>query len=248
MKQYRILYFFVLSCALLSCQKDPSFAYPEIESFEARILVDQRVWLSAHINPMKPTQAMGFCMDTTPNPLMYINQIYARRNHTVGVYGNLVDRPHYFRPWATNAYGYVYGNTITISDFNQTYTGFHEGISHNTIDDGYHAQQVFDSVSAPMLINSRYIINAYSATTRLYLSFKSLMQGAYVANTGGKVAHVSDVIAEISMDGQTYRVNPAELIELQMVNATQWKINIPEASWETKEGLVFELKTHFQTP
>lgn len=121
-----VYYLLVISVLIVvnSCRKalkDVNDYVPEIKTVSATIQTDGTLLLLGEIvsEGDAAIEYTGFCYATSTNPNMVSNQIMVTTNGT-----NFsatfpcsyfdIDSVYYFRSWATNRYGYSYGNTISL--------------------------------------------------------------------------------------------------------------------------------------
>jgi hypothetical protein len=123
---------FAFSCRKAKNMKD---YYPDVNTVSATVNQDGGVDVQATIVSAgdAPIGYAGFCMDTVPDPKMLSNQVVlsglSGKDFTI-TYDNLSTtlpyknfdpkKTYYFRSWATNANGYTYGNTISLSNIKGT--------------------------------------------------------------------------------------------------------------------------------
>ena len=250
-KTYLFSILFVASFIFNSCEKGQSHYTPKIESVEAHILTDQRIWLEMDLAYGSFAHQFGFCMDTLPNPSLEKNQLWGQIGQQTSqmIYSEFnPNKENYIRPWAAHDYGYSYGAEFKVSELNPVYSSFHDEINANTWLDGYHDWQSIDSVTGPVQDGTRWHIYAYTATTQIKLSFRNLIEGAYVTKAYGQKSYLSEVTVEFTIDGRTYIPYGNGLIELKKVNATQWSIIIPDAWWKANHLPQLPLIGHILTP
>lgn len=120
MKYSKIIY--ILSCLffIVSCQKalkNVDDYFVKVKTVDAIIQQDGSLLLKGEVeNPgASDAEYVGFSYSTSSDPKIEDNQIIAELNgntfETV-VYGLSFDSSYYFRTWATNYYGYSYGNIL----------------------------------------------------------------------------------------------------------------------------------------
>lgn len=119
-------YLLVISVLILanSCRKalkDVNDYVPELKTVSATIQTDGTLLLQGEIvsEGEAAIEYAGFCYATNTNPNMASNQIMVKVNGSnfSAAYpcsGFDIDSVYYFRSWATNDYGYSYGNVISL--------------------------------------------------------------------------------------------------------------------------------------
>lgn len=116
---YTHLFFLGLVIFFSSCNKqldDPLDYLPKIELVSAIEQPDGTVLVTGKVisEGEAPLEYVGFCMDTTDQPNMLYNQKFADENFSAVYSGFKANTTYYFRAWATNDFGYVYSNTISL--------------------------------------------------------------------------------------------------------------------------------------
>lgn len=121
-----LCYLFIITVLLLanSCRKalkDVNDYFPKTKIVSATIQTNGTVLVQGEIVSQGDAaiENIGFCYATNKNPNMASNQIMVTSNGskfsaTYPVSNFNVDSVYYFRSWATNHYGYSYGNTISL--------------------------------------------------------------------------------------------------------------------------------------
>src|SRR5665213_1062166 len=120
-------YLCVISVLLVtgSCKKalpDVNDYFPKIKTVSATIQTNGSVLLQGEIasEGASPIEYIGFCFATNNAPNMASNQIIvttvsnSKFSATYPGSDFNIDSVYYFRSWATNHYGYVYGNTLSL--------------------------------------------------------------------------------------------------------------------------------------
>lgn len=117
-----------LACLLLltTCvkvQKDVKNYYPKIETTSVTLLDDGSVEILGTVIDQGPYELdyLGFCADSAnpPNMLsMQLNDVNFDGNNFSAIFPPefALKTTYYFRAWAANSYGYVYANTLSLSD------------------------------------------------------------------------------------------------------------------------------------
>lgn len=116
-----VIYFFTLTTSCKKALKDVNDYFPKLKTVSATIQTDGTVLIEGEVisEGAATIEYIGFCYSTSIRPNMVSNQIWATTNGTKfsAIYpgsGFDVDSVYYFRTWATNYYGYVYGNDISL--------------------------------------------------------------------------------------------------------------------------------------
>lgn len=110
---------------MLSCEKalkDVNDYFPEVSTVNASVQADGTVLVEGEIlsEGAAAVEYLGFCVSTSPDPQLLDRQQFAdffdgERFTTIYSGGFDPDATYYFRAWATNEYGYVTGETVSLS-------------------------------------------------------------------------------------------------------------------------------------
>lgn len=111
----------LLSNSCNKALKDVDDYFVKISTVSATVQTDGTLLVKGNIESIGngPVEITGFCYNTQGNPEMLDNQIIATIDGntfsvTYPCSNFSVDSAYYFRSWATNDYGYSYGNTIRV--------------------------------------------------------------------------------------------------------------------------------------
>jgi hypothetical protein len=124
-----------ISLLLFSCvkaKKNVNDYFPKVKTLSAVVNTNGDVTVSGEVDLSQGSfLATGFCVDTLPDPLMTQNQVnfsmplsstfskqYNNNNNTPQLTFRRFSpfKTYYFRSWAANEYGYIYGNTIALEN------------------------------------------------------------------------------------------------------------------------------------
>lgn len=104
-------------------QKDVKDYYPSIVTNSVTMLDDGSVDIRGTVTDEGPYELdfLGFCADTLNPPdmlSMQINKVAYDGHNFSAVFPPefALAKTYYFRTWAANGYGYVYGNTLSLSN------------------------------------------------------------------------------------------------------------------------------------
>lgn len=116
-----VISFLTLTISCRKALKDVNDYLPKIKTVSALIQTDGTVLVEGEVisEGAASIEYIGFCYSTSINPNMVSNQMRVTTNGTKfsAIYpgsGFDVDSVYYFRTWATNYYGYVYGNDVSL--------------------------------------------------------------------------------------------------------------------------------------
>ncbi len=122
----KLIFGIFLLFSIASCQKaldDVNDYFPKVKTLSARVQADGTVLVEGTIESEGAAvlEYIGFCCSAKKEPEMLDYQIMAdslsNGKFTVIYNGNFhPDSVYYFRAWATNSFGYVYGNSLSVTN------------------------------------------------------------------------------------------------------------------------------------
>ncbi|MFM9944738.1 MAG: hypothetical protein ACKVQB_05845 [Bacteroidia bacterium] len=159
--------------------KDVKDYYPVVETVSATVQDDGTVLIEGQIVKDGETEAdlFGFCMSKEPIPNMVDNQISNPKvegKKFSGVYEDFeLNTPYYFRTWASNDFGYSYGNIIYLDSIKPAYKTAPCTPSINTFDNGMGAG--YKSISnVYVYTNQVWEMQWVSSGSYFYLTFSEI--------------------------------------------------------------------------
>jgi hypothetical protein len=243
-----------------SCRKalkDVNDYFVKVKTLSAIVQQDGSVVVTAEIeSPGEAKNAVvdmaGFCVSTNAEPKMLDRQKIATVDGTTftvtyPVTEFSVDSVYYFRSWATNNYGYSYGNIIRVDSIIATPVVAPCILTLNTVNIGGSTPTYsYYNVDAP---DSDNFFIASSGGPSVHFDFGSaLTTGVFVTTTDpspsfGQV-HVS------IYSGFIYgALNSGSNVYVNRLSATSHEIQICNAPWVPSSGSsTFNFNTRFVTP
>ncbi|MFA6923379.1 MAG: hypothetical protein WC223_03905 [Bacteroidales bacterium] len=220
LKKNNIIIFAFAFLLLASCKKgnfdlfkNRKNSLPEVKTVSAEMLNDDVVKITGEVTyaGKSAMEYTGFCISTNPTPKMLDNQILL--NGTVGKYSAEItnlepNQVYYFRAFAANVYGYVYGNIIrfevpnpqppTVPCTLANNVLIRNGYSYNLIDKDTTQTTITASTSSGLSIELSFPkkpVNGIYTTcnySNLNDNFRNVYvtltdYGVYSINAGGKV-------------------------------------------------------------
>lgn len=241
----------------LSCEKpeqDVLDYYPVIKTLSAVVQPDGSVEVSAEITSEGAAQVeyAGFCVDTVPNPDMLSGQALASSvsgNTFSAIYtGFEPNKRYYFRSWATNDYGYVYGNTISVDDIQATPVEPPCTLALNTVNvGGTTPTQTFYSVDLPENSWTYWDFDAKASSTTLGFRFGSKLKTGLFTTTTGMSPAEGQVSVTIYSGMISGGLSSGSTIYVSQKGPETWEIAICNAPWKYNNS-EFYLNTRFTCP
>lgn len=251
----RLLFLLILSVCF-SCKKvlkDVHDYFPKVKLVSATELPDGTVELVAEIESEggSPLTYIGFCMKKDSIPEMLDNQIIVDTlfgNRFKAIYDGFdpYDR-YYFRPWASNDHGWVYGDAAYLDSIEAEPVIPPCSQPMNTIDIGdiYGNQSVY-SVSAPEQNFTHWDIDldfdhgtvdlrfGSKPRTGIFQIFPSTSPGPGTVSVGFYSGFTSAALSS----GYVY---------VNQITATSWEMTICDAPWSSG-SLNAECSAAFECP
>ena len=171
---YRIIISLVLLSFAGACRKalpDINDYFPAVKTLSATVQADGTVLVEGQLvsEGAAPVQYAGFCCGTGQRPHITERQLIAE-NVTDGKFtavysGFNPDSTYYFRTWATNEYGYAYGDSVSLSGISATPVDPPCSMSLNSCSPGgFQPLAYFDEVSVVSRSVSGWELTASSSS------------------------------------------------------------------------------------
>lgn len=245
----KIISFFLLIVFILSSckkvEKDVNDYYPVVKTVSATVLSDGTVEVKGEITSegAAPINDAGFCTDTLNYPDMLDMQTIATNiqgeSFSVVYSGLKPFTRYYFRSWATNAYGYSYGNIIFLDSIAATPLVAPCSPPMNTVDIGTGTgEETFYTVNATE--HSYYWeIQAHSNSVLLNLDFKTKpVTGIYTTTTS-----TSPEDNTVNVNFWSGSIGPTLLagssVYVNQINSNKWEITICNAPWKYGSSIFY---------
>jgi hypothetical protein len=135
-------------------EKDVRNYFPKVKTVSAVVQPDGTVKLTGQLTSTGAGEmnGVGFCMDTLPNPKMHYGQKICDTLFDDSFYGTYAyldaTKPYYFRTWAVNEWGYVYGEDILVNDIKVSPSVMSCIVDSNTVDIAQYGLSAVSYVSA----------------------------------------------------------------------------------------------------
>jgi hypothetical protein len=243
----------VLSIACRKPLKDVEDYFPKVKTISAIVQDDGTVKVTGEIESAGKTKNAvidyaGFCLSTNPEPKMLQEQLLVDLSGTTftGIYPAAlfnIDSTYYFRTWATNEYGYSYGNAIRLDSIITPTLTPPCTLAMNMLNIGASTSTVYyDVVGAPDSDNS---FSAYSFSGGPTISFQfgsALTTGIFKTSPDqspdpGQV-HIRFSSGSLSAGSNVY---------VNRLSANKFEVTVCEAPWSIGSGTAY-FNTHFITP
>lgn len=242
-----------------SCRKalkDVNDYFPKVKTVSAVVELDGTVTLTAEIESKGEAknaviENVGFCVSTNAEPKMLEGQVISSTDGTtftatMPVTQFSVDSTYYFRSWATNNYGYAYGDIIALDSIIATPVTAPCTLPNYSVNmGGGTGTFYYYNITAPDTYN--YFSAATSSGPTVNFQFGSaLTTGVFHTTTDPSplsgevyVSFYSGFISGALANGSNVYVN--------RLSATSHEITICAAPW-TYSSSTFYFNTHFITP
>ncbi len=241
-KSYWIIFISVLTLTS-SCRKalkDVNDYFPKIKTVSASIQNDGTVLVEGEIDSegAAAIEHIGFCCSTSQNPLMLASQIttIVKGTKFSAIYSGFdYDSVYYFRSWATNHYGYSYGNILSLDSIEAYHVYPPCTNTMNTVSEGGgQPLATYTTVGTP--VNNigywEFAAATYTGPSSVNFSFGSnLTTGIYTTTTntspGSGEAHISFNDGFISGT-----LNSGSSVYVNTIGSGIYDISICSAPWQ----------------
>ena len=235
-------------------EEDPMAYYPEVKTVSAVIQNDGSVVVTGEItsNGTTPISYAGFCMDSTGSPEMLdaqeLSDDVSSTTFTANYSGFDPYQTYYFRTFATNEFGYAYGNIISLDSIQAPSVTPICTLTANTVNIGGGTPTgTFSSIGAPSQSFDTWEIYASSSNTSMTFYFESKPQtGEYITTFsnppfigGVKVSFYQGFLSGTLSSGSTVYIN--------QTGPNTWEITICDAPWAYNSS-TFYLNSAFTCP
>ena len=241
-----LCYLFVIAILLLanSCRKalkDVNDYFPKTKIVSATIQTNGTVLVQGVIVSQGDAaiENIGFCYATNKNPNMASNQIMVTANGTkfsatYPVSNFNVDSVYYFRSWATNQYGYAFGNTISLDSIIAVHITPPCTNTMNTVNEGGGAgtttYTTIDTITNYMNTWS-FTAQTYSSPISVVFTFGSAVTtGIYKTTTNSSPGTGEvNIVVNDSFDNGT--LNDGSSVYINTIGTNTYDISICSAPW-----------------
>lgn len=226
---------FGVMAGMFSCQKAEKSVkdyYPRL-STSAIVLDDGTVEVTGYIEDIGvgDLSSAGFCMDTTENPHMTSNQIQAGSGFKAIYEGFDFEKTYYFRAWATNEYGYAYGNTVALSNISPKKVDAPCSPPENTIQNGITVATPVIGAVGPTNSGNIWKISAIGTGNSLTMEFgeKPISKVYTVVSTTSTVDR--DEVRFYFDAGSSGALEPGQKVYVEKISDTEWRVITCAAIW-----------------
>ncbi|MEO8148227.1 MAG: hypothetical protein ABI723_11340 [Bacteroidia bacterium] len=255
----KILFVILIAGATMiaSCKKtlkDVNDYFPEVKTVSAVVNPDGTVEVTGEIisEGNAEIENAGFCLSTDSVPYMLDGQVICNIDGSTftATYSDFDPyKKYYFRSWATNDYGYVYGNIVALDSIKATPVIAPCTPALNTINIGGGTPTDNMIAQAPVAgidgwevhcsgfsyVNSVVFNFGSKPSTKIYTTTTSSNPGADEVNV---IFHAGFNSGTLSDGGKVY---------VNQKNSTSWEISICDAPWTLSSSTLY-LTTRFMCP
>lgn len=254
MKTPIFLLFLLLTAA--SCQKvyrDINDYFPKITTISATVQPDGTVLVEGTVEDegADALRYLGFCCSVNPEPQMLDRQVLAEFDglHFTAVYegGFDPDSVYYFRSWAANGFGWVYGNTVSAGDIIGSSVTPPCTLSGNSLDLGIgQGTEQYFQIGTPYAVPGGWAFSAetYSGPT-IEFRFPELITTKVFQTVGHTSPGPGEVFVSFYSGFIAGSLSPGSEVYVKRLNDDDlFEIVICDGEWEYN-GSVFYLNTKF---
>jgi hypothetical protein len=225
-----------------SCKKvepDVLDYYPKVKTISATVLSDGSVDVIGEIESEGDAELeyAGFCASTNPVPTMMENEVLV--DHLVNnrfeiIYTGLESSSKfYFRTWATNKYGYTYGNVVSVDSIVATPVVAPCTPTMNSVNPGIgYPTDYFGTVSAPTESLGQYEIIANATGVSMHLYFNSLPGTKIYSAVASASPGNGEVYVSFSQGPYSGSLTAGDSVYVNKTGAGTWEITICSAPWQ----------------
>jgi hypothetical protein len=246
-----------LGIALIySCRKplkDIQDYYPNLKTVSATVLPDGSVEVKGEIisEGAAPVEYWGFCAGTMPEPKMLDAQAIADNTFTVIYSGFSTNTKYYFRTWATNQYGYSYGNILYLDSISATPVTPPCTPPPNSVNiGGANPTENYITIGTPAfnMTSNTWDFQAQSNSNVVNFKFgENLKTKVFTTTTISSSPGAGKVYISFSSGFISGVLNTGSLVYVNQINSTTWNVTICNALW-TYNTSTFYFTTEFTCP
>lgn len=225
--------------------------FPKVTTVSAVVQSDGTVKVTGNIDSPGRTKGAaidyaGFCVNTNPEPKMLEGQLIGELDGTTftAVYPATlfnIDSTYYFRTWATNEYGYSYGNVIRLDSIITPTITPPCKLTLNTINIGGSTPTAqLDVMGTPDSDNS-FSGYSFSGPSVSFRFGSPLTTGIF------KTSDSSPQRGQVYVSFTSGALSSGSNVYVNRLSASKFEITICEAPW-TSNFTTFYFNTHFTTP
>lgn len=240
----------IYSCGKV--EKDAKDYYPTVKTVSATILTDGTVELKGEIVDEGSTEIeyAGFCMDTVTDPYMLSNQQIASSvsdgKFSVIYSGFNPYKRYYFRSWATNDAGWVYGNTVSLDSIQATPVVIPCNLPANQINLAGATLGVSNVTPPTQGFDNWDVIVSTSNGTFTFVFGTKPSTGIYIL-TSWNTPPDNGVFVSFYSGFNQGSLNEGDTVYVNQLAPDQWDVNVCNASWTTS-SIDFPVQASFVYP
>lgn len=254
--------FAILSLALLwmtapSCNKalkDPMEYYPQVKTTSVTVQTDGTVLVQGDVISEGEGEIgyVGFCCGTMSVPEMLSRQLISSNfdgTHFTAVYsGFSVDSTYYFRSWATNGYGYSYGDVLSLDSIVAMPVTPPCTITMNTVNiGGSTPTESYDYVTQPAMSLGNWEFDAVANATTAEFTFGSALNtGIYTTTTSTDPGN-GQVYVQFTNGSIGGVLSSGTSVYVNMISTGVFEVTICSAPWVYSSSTL-TFKTRFTVP
>jgi hypothetical protein len=240
----RIIIFSIVLMALSSCvPSDVQDYFPKVTTVTAKVLADGRVVIEGKLDATgtAPIQFLGGCYSTKPQFGLLENQrttdtLYPDNSFKITYDDDFkYDSTYYFRVWALNEHGYVYGSVVSLSKISAlpvvppcTLTMHRYSILNNTY---------YPITAVTKSLGWKTTIFTLSSSTGLGMTVElagTLKTGIY--NAGNSLAFAGNASVSFYQSGGMQSVKAGNKVYVNQISSGVYEITVCNATWNLNGG------------
>lgn len=238
-----------------SCRKalkDVNDYFPKIKTVSATVQTDGSVLLRGEVDSKSEgnIEYLGFCCSTNGDPKIRDRQITVASNGTFSATypgGFNVDSIYYFKAWATNEFGYSYGNTLRLDSIIATPITPPCTLTMNTLNLSGGQTQTYTSVTEPEEYMGIYEFSGSTGSTQVNFTFGStITTGTYTTTTESSPGQ-GRVYINFYSGFTSGTLSSGSKIYVNTIGSGIFDISICSAPW-TNSGSTFYFNTRLTVP
>lgn len=254
----KVFYTLLVITSLLttsSCRKalkDVNDYFPKIKTVSATVQTDGSVLLRGEVDSKSEgnIEYLGFCCNTNGDPKIRDRQITVASNGTFSATypgGFNVDSIYYFKAWATNEFGYSYGNTLRLDSIIATPITPPCTLTMNTLNLSGGQTQTYTSVTEPTEYMGTYEFSGSTGSTGVNFTFGSALTTGTYTTTTETSPEPGRVYINFYSGFTSGALSNGSKIYVNTIGSGIFDISICNAPW-TNSGTTFYFNTRLTVP
>jgi hypothetical protein len=253
----RLIAFLISVMLASSCQKplkDVNDYFPKIQTTSAIVQPDGTVLLEGEVESegAAPIDLLGFCWLNGEIPTLRNNQALAA-TYEDGKFSTVIsdfdsDSVYYFRSWATNNYGYVYGNVLSLEGIIATPVDPPCTLSPNSWNHGAGSYGTINDASEPAYLVDTWNVSADGNGIAVTLYFGSELTTGIYETSASTSPGSNGVYVNFYAGFINGHLNSGSDVYVNTIAPHQYEITICNAPWTYQSGSTFNFNMRFKTP